>query len=735
MALEETKTPKLNLKKSLISSSVFSGASIAPKVSFGGLAKAIGSQPSFLDTPKLDVPKANPLADIVSQLQVKFESLSSTVRSNVRKITLLKRVLEAEKKPFGGKEDPIEETNRILVEIQNQLALDFASRIAEKKEKLDLIRDSILKKKQKEDEEDLEKVNKNTRETNKKLDKVIKPARGIFDKILEFFSLFGGAVIADAGFKWLSDPENQKKLTGIFDWLTGNWEWIAGGLAIGGVLAIAGSLALAVSGIWGTISLIGTALAALSPIAWPILAIAALAGGTFAAMNWVDRMQNRRKWGDNEEFISRGIKTRKVLVQYGLGASEEERDKHLTKEEKGEYQMLLIYDGMLQRRGKDYNQLLKWQKQMASNEKSWAKRGLDINNLPEFEQGVYDRVAARVAEFQEKVDTHNRQIAGFESQFTIKGETIEDVYSRFPAFGPGVLNTVLGKGQTQWNTSLPQTGISEAGDKNSAYGLGYSIRQNKNGMNAGGTVIGEPGYDKINAKLTLGEEVITMNNNIAENFRPALKDINNYGGEMWKFFADGTSIMGENNEKYYNILNGYSSSLFSLKNELDTLSLYQIDNKNNNNEENTFGLGGTFNVPGLDKTIKTNQGTTDNTESNNGIDLTTFTSGFTSNLDLDTPLYTVDPKLFDLNAYKKPNNGINYFQFDNTDTSLLDGLTLASKTGGRKTAVLPTEPAGPDAIPIDPIDNTNRWRSEISYNIYGIGLSPSDADSNVMETK
>ena len=78
MALEETKTPKLNLKKSLISSSVFSVASIAPKVSFGGLAKAIGSQPSFLDTPKLDVPKANPLADIVSQLQVKFESLSST---------------------------------------------------------------------------------------------------------------------------------------------------------------------------------------------------------------------------------------------------------------------------------------------------------------------------------------------------------------------------------------------------------------------------------------------------------------------------------------------------------------------------------------------------------------------------------------------------------------------------------------------------------------------------------
>ena len=277
MALEEIKTPKLNLKKSLISSSVFSGASITPKVSFGGLAKAIGSQPSFLDTPKLDVPKANPLADIVSQLQVKFESLSSTVRSNVRKITLLKRVLEAEKKPFGGKEDPIEETNRILVEIQNQLALDFASRIAEKKEKLDLIRDSILKKKQKEDEEDLEKVNKNTRETNKKLDKVIKPARGIFDKILEFFSLFGGAVIADAGFKWLSDPENQKKLTGIFDWLTGNWDWIAGGLAIGGVLAIAGSLALAVSGIWGTIGLIGTALSALAPLALPILAIAAAA--------------------------------------------------------------------------------------------------------------------------------------------------------------------------------------------------------------------------------------------------------------------------------------------------------------------------------------------------------------------------------------------------------------------------------------------------------------------------
>ena len=33
---------------------MFSGASIAPKVSFGGLAKAIGSQPYFLDPSEHD---------------------------------------------------------------------------------------------------------------------------------------------------------------------------------------------------------------------------------------------------------------------------------------------------------------------------------------------------------------------------------------------------------------------------------------------------------------------------------------------------------------------------------------------------------------------------------------------------------------------------------------------------------------------------------------------------------
>ena len=283
---EKLETPKLDLKETIISSSVFSGAStakITPNISFGGLSKVIGTQPSLLDAPKLDVPKSNPLADIVAQLQVKFESLSSRVRANVRDIRGLKKTVETEKGLSSAKEDTLIETNRILVEIQNQLALDFANRITEKKEKLDLIKESILKKRVADEEADLEKVDKKAKDTKKKTDKVIKPVQSIFDKILEFFTLLGGGLIASTGFEWLTDPANADKIAGVFKWLTENWNWIVGATAIAGAIVTIGTLGLALVGIWKILAGIGTVISAIAPFAIPI-AVIMLSGFGF---NWL----------------------------------------------------------------------------------------------------------------------------------------------------------------------------------------------------------------------------------------------------------------------------------------------------------------------------------------------------------------------------------------------------------------------------------------------------------------
>ena len=108
---EDLKTVKPNLKKSLISSSVFSAASsniassISPMIPFGDVAKAIGSQPKSLEIDKIDVPKPSPFADIVAQLQVKFESLSSRVRANVKDIRSLKQSVKDLRKSKKDEKD------------------------------------------------------------------------------------------------------------------------------------------------------------------------------------------------------------------------------------------------------------------------------------------------------------------------------------------------------------------------------------------------------------------------------------------------------------------------------------------------------------------------------------------------------------------------------------------------------------------------------------------------------
>lgn len=709
MALEETKTPKLNLKKSLISSSVFSGASIAPKVSFGGLAKAIGSQPSFLDTPKLDVPKANPLADIVSQLQVKFESLSSTVRSNVRKITLLKRVLEAEKKPFGGKEDPIEETNRILVEIQNQLALDFASRITEKKEKLDFLRDSILKKKQKEDEEDLEKSKDNKiKGGNKKADKVIKPITNVFDKIIEFLSLMGAAIIAEGGFQWITNPENKEKVTAAFDWLADNWKWVAGGLALTSVIGVVGTLKGVISGIFGAIFGKWGLVAALK-FAWPLAVPIALGMGAYWGFG---ALENKIRGG--EAFTEARKRNNQTLK--GVGPLDTHSNKRTD----------ITMDGKVLVR--KYGPAKYW---IGPNRPQNVPQSNEYDGSP-----IYERVDI----YSDHPDITPEMVQIYEA-WKAEKEKLDALKAEMDSSLELVLQDIgHGSGPNQaWDWFDRFKNYSEEEKlRIKTIKENYNRRVAEGNYELGGIVNG-PSHNNGGVPIEAeGGEYIIRKSQVNAFSSKLFDDFNYNGGQLWRSFDNATSIMGSNNLKYTEILDDYSASLFSLKNELDTLSLYQTDNKNLWNSKlsgDMFSqdiLIASSNPAGL---LDDSNPLSDHYSSLlDDKDLTTFTSGFTGTLDL--PLfYDVDPKLIDLSKYKKPNNGINYFQFDNTDTSLLDGFTLASKTGGRKTAVLPTEPAGPDAIPIDPIDNTNRWRSEISYNIYGIGLSPSDADSNVMETK
>ena len=143
----------------------------------------------------------------------------------------------------------LSETNRILGEIQKQLAIDFTNRITEKEKNLSNMRKGIFGKRSKDEEDALEakkKIDKDSSFLSKTFDAVTKPAKGIFEKLKEFFALLLTGIVTSAAFKWLKDENNRKKLSRFFDWVGDHWKWIvgviAGGVLIGGILNLLGAL-------------------------------------------------------------------------------------------------------------------------------------------------------------------------------------------------------------------------------------------------------------------------------------------------------------------------------------------------------------------------------------------------------------------------------------------------------------------------------------------------------------
>jgi len=120
------------------------------------------------------------------------------------------------------------ETNRILVEIQKQLSLDFASRITEKKQSLSSLRASILKKRSVQKEKAIESVNNDSGLIRGAFDKITAPAKSIFDRIIQFLTTIATGFLVNAAFSWLSDEKNRQKLLEVFKFLTNHWKWLVG---------------------------------------------------------------------------------------------------------------------------------------------------------------------------------------------------------------------------------------------------------------------------------------------------------------------------------------------------------------------------------------------------------------------------------------------------------------------------------------------------------------------------
>ena len=116
----------------------------------------------------------------------------------------------------------LEQSNKILSQIKQQLSLDFLSRINEEKKELAENKKRIAAEKVKDKEKKIESGGKGL--LGGTLSAVVAPAKSIFQKLLDFFSIILTGILVNTAFKWLQKPENQEKLKKFFQFLKDYWQ-------------------------------------------------------------------------------------------------------------------------------------------------------------------------------------------------------------------------------------------------------------------------------------------------------------------------------------------------------------------------------------------------------------------------------------------------------------------------------------------------------------------------------
>ena len=307
-------TPKLNVTN--VSSAVFGkeGSALGKESNIGKLSR-------ILRTTRL---KVNEVEKIIGKQE-------NNIVINAEKITRLKNILQNQKSNIGEKlpgsteekekaklNTTLTETNRILVEIQKQLAYDFAMRVAEDKQEVAEDKEATSKKRFKREESALEKSAKAMVSTVKTATKkIVSPIGNIFQKLLAFIGILGKGIALNAAFAWFQDPKNREKITKFFNILKENWQLlakilgvIAGAILIGKIIGFIGAIAGLVTFVTG-----------------PFAAAIATALGAAALIGAIAYIASKQDLGEKQKKLV------KKLEEMG-GVTPENREKLIKKLEK-----------------------------------------------------------------------------------------------------------------------------------------------------------------------------------------------------------------------------------------------------------------------------------------------------------------------------------------------------------------------------------------------------------------
>jgi hypothetical protein len=136
----------------------------------------------------------------------------------------------------------LQETNRILVEIQKQLSLDFANRIVEKRQAIRASKTKLYAERAGAKEKAVESVRSFGSGILKTFDVIAAPAKSIFQKILDFFSIIVSGLLINNAFRWLENPANRQKIDKFFKFVAKHWKELLALYGAYKVLKIVGAL-------------------------------------------------------------------------------------------------------------------------------------------------------------------------------------------------------------------------------------------------------------------------------------------------------------------------------------------------------------------------------------------------------------------------------------------------------------------------------------------------------------
>jgi hypothetical protein len=390
------------------------------------------------------------------------------------------------------------ETNQSLVEIKNQLEKFFALSIAEEKETLKKFKSDKARRRFTLKENVVESAKKIGSGLFKQVDQVLAPTKSIFQKLIDFFGIILTGIVVNSAFKWLENPENQKKVSQVFEFLAKNWKWILGLLGGAYLLGLLYKIYKVGKLVFGIVRLI-RGLFGKKPPAPPkgIATPKTLSPGSTSRLNqsYAKFIEGKANIGDRGRLARRGfIKPNQILSRGGVEAL------------KG---TVKTPTPNLPRGGKTFG------------------RG-----------GIVGSIALTLAEI------FKPQIQDF------VGGMYKTVGLGYGSYSDERLkNEYKKEKELQSKIQSGPLGEYASSDDDTLRLLENEIKKRGLKLNAGGTVMGKDkrNQDSVSTLLTVGEEVVNKTSSML--FRPLIKDLNDNAGRLWNQFTQAVTQLTATNQQ------------------------------------------------------------------------------------------------------------------------------------------------------------------------------------------